>query len=95
MKKVNYEQLINHTVKELIESHLAWSGSDTKMPSRDMDNVHGRFIRACRGRYTADEWSSMSEDEKNESFAYWNRKFGEAAAKADRKWEAAKVMLDL
>lgn len=96
MKKVNYEQLINNAVKALIEKHLAWSGSDTTMPSRDLDNVHGRFINAClKGCYTVDEWSSMSEDEQKESFDYWNRKFDDAAAKADRKWEAVKVMLDL
>lgn len=96
MKKVNYEQIINNAVKELIESHLAWSGSDMNMPSRDLNNVRGRFILACRvGRYTADEWSSMSEDEKKERFDYWTSKFDEAAAKADRKWEAVKVMLDL
>lgn len=96
MNKVNYEQLINNAVKELIKEHLAWSGSDREMPSRDMDNVRGSFIRACReGRYTVDEWSSTSEDEKKESFAYWNRKFDDAAAEADRKWEAAKVMLGL
>lgn len=65
MNKVNYEQLINNAVKELIKEHLAWSGSDREMPSRDMDNVRGSFIRACReGRYTVDEWSSTSEDER-------------------------------
>lgn len=96
MKKVNYEQLINNAVKELIKKHLAWSGSDATMPSRDMDNVRGGFISSClEGCYTVDEWSVMSEDEHNECFIYWNRKFEDAAAKADRKWEAVKVMLDL
>lgn len=96
MEKVNYEELINHAVKELIKKHLAWSGSDTTMPSRDMDNVRGRFIEAClEGCYTVDEWNLMSEDDQKVCFAYWNRKFNDAAAEADRKWEAVKVMLDL
>lgn len=96
MKKVNYEQLINHAVKELIEKHLAWSGSDTTMPSRDLDNVRGRFIDAClEGCHTVDEWNLMSEDERDECFTYYASKFDEAATKADRKWEAVKVMLDL
>ena len=96
MKKVNYEQLINNAVKALIKNHLAWSGSHTSMPSRDESDVHGRFIDAClEERYTVDEWNSMSEDEQKECFAYWNLKFEGAAAEADRKWEAVKVMLDL
>lgn len=96
MKKVNYEQLINRAVKELIESHLAWSGSDKEMPSRDEGNARGAFIDAClEGCYTVDEWDLMSEDEQNERFAYWNRKFDDAAAEADRKWEAVKVILGL
>lgn len=66
------------------------------VPSRDESDVHGRFIDAClEERYTVDEWNSMSEDEQKECFAYWNLKFEGAAAEADRKWEAVKVMLDL
>ena len=96
MKKVNYEQLINNAVKGLVRNHLAWSGSDKGMPSRDEGNVHGRFIDAClEGCYTVDEWDSMSEDEQEKCFACWNFKFEGAAAEADRKWEAVKVMLDL
>lgn len=96
MAKVNYEQLINHAVKKLIKNHLAWSGSDATMPSTDMDNVRGDFIEAClEGCFTVDEWNSMSEDEQTGCFACWNRKFDDAAAEADRKWEAVKVMLDL
>lgn len=96
MEKVNYEQLINHAVKELIKKHLAWSGSDATMPSMDMDNVRGGFIEAClEGCYTVDEWNLMSEDDQNGCFAYWNSKFNDAAAEADRKGEAVKVMLDL
>ena len=92
----NEEQLINDAVKMLIKKHLAWSGSDEKMPSRDLDNVRGNFINACREeRYTVDEWNLLLEEEQKGSLGYWNRKFDGAAAEADRKWEAVKVMLDL
>ncbi len=96
MKKVNYEQLINDAVKALIKDHLAWSGSDKGMPSRDMGNIRGLFIDACREeRFTVDEWNSLLEEEQEGFFGYWNRKFDGVAAEADRKWEAVKVMLDL
>lgn len=96
MKKVSYEQLINDPVKALIKDHLAWSGSDKGMPSRDISNVRGDFISAClEVRYTVDEWNSMSEDEQDGWFAYWDSKFDDAAAEADRKWGAVRVMLDL
>ena len=94
MKKVDYEQLTNDAVKALIKKHLAWSGSDKEMPSRDLDNVRGRFIKAClKG---VDGWELMSEDEKQEAFGFWGRRFDKVAAEADRKWEEGiKVMLDL
>lgn len=96
MKKVNYEQLINNAVKALIKNHLAWSGSDKEMPSRDEGNARGIFIDAClEGTFTVDEWDSISEDQQEECLAEWNRKFDVSAAEADRKWEAVKVMLDL
>ena len=99
MKNLKFDspkQLINDTVKALIKNHLAWSGSDESMPSRDLGNVRGEFIDACLdGCYTVDEWDLMNEDEHEKSLAYFNRKFNDAAAKADRKWEEVKVMLDL
>lgn len=97
MKKINYdEKPIDNAVKALIKEHLAWSSSDTSMPSRDESNVRGTFIDAClEGCYTAEEWALMNEDEQKECLAYWNRKFDDAAAKADRKWEAVKVILSL
>ena len=97
MKKINYdEKPIDNAVKALIKEHLAWSSSDTSMPSRDESNVRGTFIDAClEGCYTEEEWDLMNEDEQKECLAYWNRKFDYVAAEADRKWEAVKVMLDL
>lgn len=96
LKFENSKQLINDAVKMLIENHLAWSGSDKEMPSRDLGNVRGEFIDAwLDGCYTVDKWDLLSEDEHMERFAYWDSRFNEAAAEADRKWEAVKVMLDL
>ena len=96
LKFENSKQLINDTVKALIEEHLALSGSDKEMPSRDLGYVRVNFISAClEGCYTIDEWDLMSEDEHEKCLAYFNRKFDKAAAEADRKWEAVKVMLDL
>lgn len=97
MKKVDYEQLANDAVKRLIKNHLAWSGSDEEMPSRDLDNVRGRFIKACiKGVFGWDGWALLSEDEKQTYLVCWDRRFDKVAAEADRKWEAGiKVMLDL
>ena len=96
MKNVDYEQLTDDAVKQLIKNHLAWSGSDKEMPSRDMDNVRSRFIQDCwKAGYTVDEWNLMNEEEQKECIAVWNRKFDEAAAEADFKWEQAKAMLGL
>lgn len=97
MKKVDYEQLANDAVKRLIKNHLAWSGSDEEMPSRDLDNVRGRFIKACiKGVFGWDEWALLSEDEKQACLVCWDRKFDKVAAEADRKWEEGiKVMFDL
>ena len=92
----NEEQLINDAVKMLIKEHLAWSGSDKEMPSRDLGNVRGDFFMAClEGCYTIDEWCLMNGDEHMKCFDYWDSKFDDAAAEEDRKWEAVKVMLDL
>lgn len=96
LKFASPKQLTNDAVKMLIEEHLEWSGSDKEMPSRDLGNVRGNFINAClEGCYTVDEWDLMNEDEHEKCLAYFNRKFDDAAAEADRKWEAVKVMLDL
>ena len=92
----NEEQIINDAVKMLIKKHLAWSGSDEEMPSRDLDNVRGNFINAClEGCYTVDEWNALTDEERVEYLNKIDRKFDKAAADADRKWEAVKVMLDL
>ena len=86
LKFENSKQLINDTVKALIKEHLAWSGSDKEMPSRDLGGVRGSFISAClEGCYTVDEWDLMNEDEHEKSLAYLNRKFDDAADEADRK----------
>lgn len=96
MEKADCEKLINRAVKELIESRLAWSGSDKGTPSRDEGNVRGAFVSACREACcTVDEWNSMSEHEQDRRFDHRHSKLDDAAAEADRKREAVKVMLDL
>lgn len=96
MKKVDYEQLTNDAVKALIKNHLAWSGSDKEMPSRDLDNVRGRFIKAClEGCCTVDEWNLMSEDEQKACIGCLGRRFDKVAAEADRKWEEAMAILGI
>ena len=100
MEKLIYkddEQLINDAVKMLIKNHLAWSGSDEEMPSRDLDNVRGRFFDArATADFTADEWDTALSDEEREEYENKvNRQFDKAAVEADRKWKAVKVMLDL
>lgn len=90
------EQLANNAVKMLIKNHLAWSGSDEEMPSRDLGHVKEQFMNDCwYGEFTKDEWSAMTSEEQKEHFKIWESKFDKAAAEADRKWEEVKVMLDL
>lgn len=92
----NDEQPINDAVRMLIENHLAWSGSDESMPSADQDNVRGSFFDArATADFTVDEWDALTDEEREEHTNKVNSRFDKAAAEADRKWEAVKVMLDL
>ena len=99
MKKLTYkndEQLINDAVRMLIKKHLAWGGSDESMPSRDLDNVRGNFFDArATADFTVDEWDALTDEEREEYTNKVDRQFDKAAAEADRKWEAAKTLLDL
>ena len=100
MEKLTYkndEQLINDAVRMLIKKHLAWGGSDESMPSRDLDNVRGSFFYArVMADFTVDEWDTALSDEEREEYENKvDRQFDKAAAEADRKWEAAKTLLDL
>lgn len=99
MEKLTYkndEQLFNDAVKMLIKRHLAWSGSDESMPSRDLDNVQGSFFDArVEADLTLSEWDAMTDEEQEEYENKVDRQFEKVAAEADRKWEAVKVMLDL
>lgn len=99
MKKLTYRnesQLLDDAVKMLLERHLSWSGSNESMPSRDLDNVRGQFLYAhIDADFTDDEWDALSEEKREEYAKNINARFDVAAAEADLKWSAVKVMLDL
>lgn len=99
MEKLTYkndEQLINDAVKMLIKNHLAWSGSHESMPSRDESDVRARFLDVrATADFTVDEWDALTDEEREEYTNKVDRQFDKAAAEADRKWEAVKVMLGL
>lgn len=99
MTKLTYkndEQLINDAVKMLIKNHLAWSGSDENMPSKDLDNVRGSIFDArATADFSVDEWNALTDEERDEYTNKVDRLFYKAAAEADLRWEAVKVMLDL
>lgn len=92
----NENQLHNDAVKMLLEKHLSWSGSNESMPSRDLDNVRGQFLYAhIDADFTDEEWDALSEEKREEYAKNINVRFDVAAAEADLKWTAVKVMLDL
>lgn len=99
MKNLTYrneDQLHNNAVKMLLESHLYWSGSNESMPSRDLDNVRGQFLRAhIDADFTKDEWDALSVEKRDEYAKSINVRFDVAAADADVKWTGVKLMLSL
>ena len=99
MEKLTYkndEQLNNDAVRMLIKNHLALSGSHVGRPGIDLDNVRGNFFTArVTADFTLDEWNALTNEEIVEYTNKVDRQFDKAAAEADRKWEAVKVMLDL
>nr|DAF04120.1 MAG TPA: hypothetical protein [Caudoviricetes sp.] len=99
MKKLTYrneDQPHNDAVKMLLEKHLSWSGSNDSMPSRDIDNVRGLFLYAhIDADFTDEEWDALSEEKREEYDKNINARFDFAAAEADLKWTAVKVMLGL
>lgn len=99
MQKLTYrneDQLRNDAVKMLLEKHLSWSGSNDSMPSRDIDNVRGQFLYAhMDADFTGEERDALSEEKREEYTKKINVRFDFAAAEADLKWTAVKVMLDL
>ena len=99
MKKLTYrndDQIVSDAVKMLLRSNLAWSGSDENMPSKDLDNVRGQLVEAyVDARFSYEEWDALSKEERDECVATANIKFEVAAAEADMKWTAVKVMLDI
>lgn len=97
MKKLTYtndQQLINDAAQMLIENHLSWSGSDTEMPSRDLDGVRGLISDAyLEYHYTADEWEEASKEERMLAEAAAGNLYRSAKQLADQKWEAVMTLL--
>ena len=96
MKYINDEQIINDAAQMLIQKHLAWSGSDTECPSRDLDNVRGLVFQAyLKANFTPEEWNEKSEESKNLANAKVSVIYREARQLADRKWQAAMLLLGM
>ena len=99
MQKLTYknkDQLFDDAVKMLLRNHLSWSGSDKNMPSDDLNNVRGEFLYAhIDADFTDEEWDALSDEKREEYAKNINARFEVAAAEADLKWTAVKVMLDL
>lgn len=96
MKYINDEQIINDAAQMLIQKHLAWSGSDTECPSRDLDNVRGLVFQAYReANFTPEEWNEKSDEGKKLVNAKASVLYREARQIADRKWRAAMFMLGM
>lgn len=99
MTKLNYtndQQLINDAAQMLLEEHLRWSGSNEGMPSRDSSLVSARVLDAyLEGNFTIEEWEKMSMEEREcvgDKVALLEEK---AKQLADKKWEAAMVLLGI
>lgn len=99
MEKLTYtteEQIINDAAQMLIKSHLKWSNSLAFMPSFRLSNVYSMMMDAIlESKYTQEEWLALTESEQAQQ-EHEVREMAEKAAKiADRKWEAAMVLLGI
>lgn len=93
---INDEQLINDAAQMLIADHLSWSGSDDGMPSRDLGNVGSKVGHAyLEAKYTVEEWQNESKEEQDFVEAEANALYKRAKKLADKKWEAAMLLLGM
>ena len=99
MKKLTYindQQIVDDAAQMLLKSHLQWSGSAEKMPSRDLDNIGGAIWQAyIEANYTVEEWDALSNEEKmmeNEEASLLCKK---AKQLADQRWEAVITLLGI
>lgn len=99
MKKLTYtndEQIINDAAQMLIERHLNWSNSLDSKPSANTVDVYGMMTGAILdAKYTYDEWCALAKSEQAHQECEIRAMFEKAAKLADRKWEAAMVLLGL
>lgn len=99
MKKLTYineDQIINDAAQTLIERHLNWSNSLDSKPSSDSGHVYGMMMDAILdAKYTYDEWCALTKSEQVHQECEVRTMFEKAAKIADRKWEAAMVLLGI
>ena len=100
MEKLTYtteEQIINDAAQMLIEKHLQWSNSLDSMPHDDPDRrVYDMMVEAILdSEYTKGEWQALTKSEKAYQENEIREMFDKAAQLADRKWEAAMVLLGI
>lgn len=99
MEKLTYtteEQIINDAAQMLIKSQLRWSNSLDSMPSSDSSHVYGMMMDAIlESKYTPEEWHALTKSEQVHQECEVRDMFEKAAKLADRKWEAAMVLLGL
>lgn len=101
MTKLTYtndQQIINDVAQFILEEHLDWSGTLRRNPSE----VHGIALNRIFDAYAEsiidpDEFDELDRDTRKEmrkSFESKSRElYAQAQAIADKKWEAAKVLL--
>ena len=91
------QQLINDAAQMLLINHLHWSNSNEGMPSDDRDGVMCEVKEAYLS-YTfpnIEEWEALSSLEQRIEIDEAVCIFRQAAILADRKWEAAMLLIGI
>lgn len=99
MTKLTYtndQQFVNDAAQALLKAHLSWSGSHEGMPSKDHDNIGNQMGRAyLKAHFSCEEWAEMSEQSQKLVEAQAQSLYKQAKQLADKKWEAAMLLLNL
>ena len=92
----NDEQIINDAAALMIKNHLSWSGSDKGIPSTDLGHVANMITDAyLAANYTIHEWMNASEEEQYIAEDNASVLYRKAMQLADKKWEAAMLLLGM
>lgn len=94
----NDQQIINDAAQMILAEHLDWSGTLRRKPSEIHSIVRNRIFDAyAESIIDPDEFWELENDAKKEMHKSFEAKaielYAEAQAIADKKWEAAKVLL--